>query len=104
MLSQIKRTDSWLRLLRLQLPSCLTNYGSISRVTLSDHDVNGIISFSEGSEKLSNDATVFVKTKPSSTKFGYRPDKSVLGNETDTRQIQEELIRALTVTMPANKA
>ena len=63
MLIQIKRSDSWLRLLRLQLPSSLANYGSISRVTLSDRDVNGIISFGEGSEKLSNDATVFVKNE-----------------------------------------
>ena len=63
MLIQIKRTDSWLGLLRLQLPSSLANYGSISRVTLSDRDVNGIISFGEGSEKLSNDATVFVKNE-----------------------------------------
>ena len=63
MLIQIKRSDSWLRLLRLQLPSSLANYGPISRVTLSDRDVNGIISFGEGSEKLSNDATVFVKNE-----------------------------------------
>ena len=45
------------------MPSSLANYGPISRVTLSDRDVNGIISFGEGSEKLSNDATVFVKNE-----------------------------------------
>ena len=49
-----KRTDSWLGLLRLQLPSSLTNYGSIGSVTLVDRNVNGNLSFGafgEGSGK-----------------------------------------------------
>ena len=46
-----KRTDSWLGLLRLQLPSSLTNYGSIGSITLVNRDVNGNLSFGEGSSK-----------------------------------------------------
>ncbi len=46
-----KRTTNWLGLLRLQLPSSLTSYGSISRVTLVNRDVNGNLSFGEGSGK-----------------------------------------------------
>ena len=46
-----KRTDGWLGLLRLQLPSRLTNYGSIGSITLVNRDVNGNLSFGEGSEK-----------------------------------------------------
>lgn len=46
-----KRTDGWLGLLRLQLPSRLTNYGSIGRVTYVNRDVNGNLSFGEGSGK-----------------------------------------------------
>ena len=41
------RTNSWLGLLRLQLPSRLTNYGSLQRVTLTDRDVNGNLTFGE---------------------------------------------------------
>lgn len=46
-----KRTDGWLGLLRLQLPSRLTNYGSIGSITLVNRDVNGNLSFGEGSGK-----------------------------------------------------
>ena len=46
-----KRTDGWLGLLRLQLPSRLANYGSIGTVTYVDRDVNGNLSFGEGSGK-----------------------------------------------------
>ena len=42
-----KRTNSWLRLLRLQLPSRVTSYGSIQRVTLLNRDVNGNLTFGE---------------------------------------------------------
>ena len=42
-----KRTDSWLKLLRLQLPSRLTSYGSIASVTYSKRDVNGNLSFGD---------------------------------------------------------
>lgn len=44
-----KRTDGWLGLLRLQLPSRLTNYGSIGSITLVNRDVNGNLSFGDGS-------------------------------------------------------
>ena len=43
-----KRTDGWLGLLRLQLPSRLANYGSIGSITLVNRDVNGNLSFGEG--------------------------------------------------------
>ncbi len=46
-----KRTNGWLGLLRLQLPSRLTNYGSIGSITLVNRDVNGNLSFGEGSGK-----------------------------------------------------
>lgn len=46
-----KRTDGWLGLLRLQLPSRLTNYGSIGSITLVNRDVNGNLSFGKGSGK-----------------------------------------------------
>lgn len=46
-----KRTTNWLGLLRLQLPSSLTSYGSIGRITLVNRDVNGNLSFGEGSGK-----------------------------------------------------
>lgn len=46
-----KRTDSWLQLLRLQLPSRVTDYGSIGSVTLVPRDVNGNLSFGKGGEK-----------------------------------------------------
>ena len=46
-----KRTDAWLEALRLQLPSGLTKYGSIGRVTYVNRDVNGNLSFGEGSGK-----------------------------------------------------
>ena len=46
-----KRTDAWLEALRLQLPSGLTKYGSISRVTYVNRDVNGNLSFGEGGGK-----------------------------------------------------
>ena len=42
-----KRTNSWLRLLRLQLPSRVTSYGSVQRVTLLNRDVNGNLTFGE---------------------------------------------------------
>lgn len=37
------RTESWLQLLRLQLPSRVTNFGSISNITYVNKDVNGKI-------------------------------------------------------------
>lgn len=46
-----KRTDAWLEALRLQLPSGLTKYGSIGRVTYVNRDVNGNLSFGEGGGK-----------------------------------------------------
>ena len=46
-----KRTDAWLEALRLQLPSGLTKYGSIGRITYVNRDVNGNLSFGEGSGK-----------------------------------------------------
>lgn len=46
-----KRTDGWLGLLRLQLPSRLANYGSIGSITLVNRDVNGNLSFGDGSGK-----------------------------------------------------
>ena len=46
-----KRTNGWLGLLRLQLPSRLTNYGSIGSITLVNRDVNGNLSFGDGSGK-----------------------------------------------------
>ena len=46
-----KRTTNWLGLLRLQLPSSLTSYGSIGSITLVNRDVNGNLSFGEGSGK-----------------------------------------------------
>ena len=46
-----KRTDGWLRLLRLQLPSRLANYDSIGSITLVNRDVNGNLSFGDGSGK-----------------------------------------------------
>ena len=46
-----KRTTNWLGLLRLQLPSSLTSYGSIGRITLINRDVNGNLSFGAGSGK-----------------------------------------------------
>lgn len=46
-----KRTDAWLEALRLQLPSGLTKYGSIGRVAYVNRDVNGNLSFGEGSGK-----------------------------------------------------
>ena len=41
------RTESWLQLLRLQLPSRVTNFGSISNVTYVNKDVNGKIYFDD---------------------------------------------------------
>lgn len=46
-----KRTTNWLGLLGLQLPSSLTSYGSIGRVTLIPRDVNGNLSFGESGGK-----------------------------------------------------
>ena len=46
-----KRTDGWLGLLRLQLPSRLANYGSIGSITLVNRDINGNLSFGDGSGK-----------------------------------------------------
>ena len=46
-----KRTDTWLDALRLQLPAGLTKYGSIGTVTYVDRDVNGNLSFGDGSGK-----------------------------------------------------
>ena len=46
-----KRTDTWLDALRLQLPAGLTKYGSIGTVTYVNRDVNGNLSFGEGSGK-----------------------------------------------------
>ena len=45
------RTDHWLGLLRLQLPSRLTNYGSIQSITLTDRDVNGNLIFGDSGGK-----------------------------------------------------
>ncbi len=45
------RTNNWLGLLRLQLPSRLTSYGSIGSVTYVSRDVNGKISFGEAEGK-----------------------------------------------------
>lgn len=42
-----KRTDNWLKLLRLQLPSRITNYGSIDSISLVSKDVNGIVTSGE---------------------------------------------------------
>lgn len=41
------RTESWLQRLRLQLPSGVTNFGSISNVTYVNKDVNGKIYFDD---------------------------------------------------------
>lgn len=53
--SDKKRTDSWLRALRLQLPAGLTNYGSIGNVTYYEDIVNsqnsGKTAFEEALEK-----------------------------------------------------
>lgn len=46
-----KRTDGWLGLLRLPLPSRLANYGSIGSITLVNRDINGNLSFGDGSGK-----------------------------------------------------
>lgn len=45
------RTDSWLEALRLQLPAGLTKYGSIGRVTYSERDVNGNLTFGDNDGK-----------------------------------------------------
>ena len=42
-----KRTDNWLKLLRLQLPSRITSYGSIDSISLVSKDVNGIVTSGE---------------------------------------------------------
>lgn len=42
-----KRTDKWLLVLGLQLPSSITTYGSIHSVTQVGRDVNGNISFGD---------------------------------------------------------
>lgn len=49
--SNKKRIDTWLDALRLQLPAGLTKYGSIGTVTYVDRDVNGNLSFGDGSGK-----------------------------------------------------
>lgn len=42
-----KRTNQWLLVLGLQLPSSVTTYGSIASITTVTRDVNGNISFGE---------------------------------------------------------
>ena len=46
-----KRTDSWSEILRLQLPTEITRYGSIGRVTYVDRNVNGEYVFGEENGK-----------------------------------------------------
>jgi len=50
------RTDSWLKLLGLQLPSRLTNYGSISSVTYVDENVKGNVTFGKEPTKTAMQA------------------------------------------------
>lgn len=54
-----KRTDGWLGLLRLQLPSRLANYGSIGSITLVNRDINGNLSFGDGSGKTAMQEALF---------------------------------------------
>ena len=50
------RTDSWLKAIRLQLPSRLTNYGSIHNVTYVDKNVKGNVTFGEAPAKTAMQA------------------------------------------------
>ncbi len=50
------RTDSWLKAIRLQLPSGLTNYGSIHNVTYVDKNVKGNVTFGEAPAKTAMQA------------------------------------------------
>nr|DAR49802.1 MAG TPA: PolyVal ADP-Ribosyltransferase [Caudoviricetes sp.] len=79
-----KRTDAWLEALRLQLPSGLTKYGSIGRVTYVNRDVNGNLSFGEGSGKTAMQEA-FEKAKEK-TRYSLKTDSQ--GREL-TKQQQE---------------
>ena len=46
-----ERTDQWLGLLQLQLPSRLTTYGPIHNITKVERDVNGNITFGDTNKK-----------------------------------------------------
>ena len=74
--SNKKRTDTWLDALRLQLPAGLTKYGSIGTVTYVDRDVNGNLSFGEGSGKTAMQEA-FEKAKVGQS---VKSDTSLLSN------------------------
>ena len=53
-----KRTNNWLLVLGLQLPSSITKYGSIGMVTYVHKDVNGVVSSGEDSGKTAMQAAL----------------------------------------------
>ena len=73
-----KRTNNWLQIQRLQLPSSVTNYGPIHNVTLVDKNVNGNIEIASNDTKTAMERA-FEKAKQSTndkTKFSRSFDSA----------------------------
>ena len=73
-----KRTNNWLQIQRLQLPSSVTNYGPIHNVTLVDKNVNGNIEIASNDTKTAIERA-FEKAKQSTndkTKFSRSFDSA----------------------------
>lgn len=83
-----KRTNSWLQLLRLQLPSRVTDYGSLGSVTLVPRDVNGNLSFGEDSEKTAVQIAFEKAANQSNTEERLRTKKYSLKEYTAEEQKQ----------------
>ena len=80
-----KRTDTWLKLLRLQLPSRITKYGSITNVTYVNRNVKGDISF--GSEESESAMEAALRKAIQESEAKHSSHSSVRKNaENDTRK------------------
>ncbi len=88
------RTDSWFQALRLQLPTGVTNYGSIGRVTYVDKNVKGEISFGNKGGKTAMQAAFEAAEKENSTQdnISQKGNKYSLKetSEIDSKQLLEE--------------
>ena len=86
-----KRTDRWITLLRLQLPSRITSYGPIGTITQVERDVNGKIAFGETEGKTALQlAMERARTKQSSAQADERVSAQELGigNGTDRKALR----------------
>lgn len=86
-----KRTDSWLTLLRLQLPSRITSYGPIGTIAQVERDVNGKIAFGETEGKTALQlAMERARAKQSSAQADERVSAQELGigNGTDRKALR----------------